>query len=109
MGLNLDSTGKLQTMMSDFTLTTAQVSLNTNQWYQVTVFYMYSNGRATASIHLGNTLVTPEVEAVPLKALSFTESASDAFKIGGFKGVMRNLNIFGPGSPYLTACKFPFS
>src|SRR5690349_6392464 len=102
MGLNLDSTGKLYTIMSGTILTTSQVALNTNQWYQVTVFYMYSSGRATASITLGNTLVTPNIDTTSLTALSFTETNTDTFKVGGFKGTMKNFNIFGPGSPRIS-------
>lgn len=83
--------------------------LEVGVWYQITVFFAYTHQRATASINFGGVIDTTNIDNTPLKSLVFSESKEDVFKVGGFKGTMKNLLIFAPGTARLsTSSQYSF-
>lgn len=89
--------------MGGTTIVTTQDAIALSKWTQVSVFFGYSHERGAASIYFGNTLQTPDSETNIFTPTTFTESASDSFKVGGFKGSIRYFRIFGPGSAQITS------
>ena len=93
--------------MGGTTIATTQGTLQVGEWTQVSVFFAYSTGgTCAASIHFGDILQTPETETNIFTNTTFTESASDDFKVGGFKGSIQHFNIFGPGSAQISSSKY---
>lgn len=91
--------------MGGTTLVTSQNPLPAGQWTQVSVFFAYSSGRGAASISFGNVLQTPSTETNLFTIVTVSETNTDEFKIGGFKGAFKNLNIFSPGAAQISTSK----
>lgn len=105
IALRLNSASKLEAVMGTTILATSETVLCMGTWYEVSVYFMYTNGRAAASISIGGVRVSLRTDTTPFTTLAFTESSSDVFKIGGFSGTMQNFQIHAPGSPILRTCK----
>jgi hypothetical protein len=101
----VNANGTLTAQMGSVNLVTSQTPLDVGTWYQVTVFFMYNAGKATASISLGGNVDTPSVETRGPVAVTYAEATTDKFRITGFLGTINNFNIYSPGSPKLSSRK----